>query len=85
MHRYRYTFFTHLFDGRYRLSPEHPYPAALDDVTAVLQHVRSRGQELHVDPARVAVAGDSCGGNLAAATALRMPGQVAMQASTDVL
>ena len=65
----------------YRLSPENPYPAAVDDVLSVLQHVRSRGEELHVNPARVAVAGDSCGGNLAAAVALRAPQQVAMQVS----
>ncbi|PXY18825.1 alpha/beta hydrolase [Prauserella muralis] len=54
----------------YRLAPEHPYPAALDDCYAGLAGVVDRHREHGIDPDRVALYGTSAGGCLAAATAL---------------
>ncbi|WP_067467374.1 alpha/beta hydrolase [Actinomadura macra] len=59
-----------VFNVGYRLAPEDPFPAAVDDAWAVVASVAREPHRHRVLPGAVAVAGDSAGGNLAAATAL---------------
>ncbi|MBC6429152.1 MAG: alpha/beta hydrolase fold domain-containing protein [Cellvibrionales bacterium] len=55
----------------YRLAPEHPAPAALDDCAAALAYLHQEADRLNLDATRIAVGGESAGGGLAAALAIR--------------
>lgn len=58
----------------YRLAPEHRFPAAADDAVAAFRHVAASAGALGIDPRRIAVAGDSAGGNLSAVVSLETRG-----------
>ncbi|WP_313638751.1 alpha/beta hydrolase [Paenibacillus sp.] len=55
----------------YRLAPENPYPAGLDDCYAVLKWVYAHAEEFNGDPNRICISGDSAGGNLATVCAMK--------------
>ena len=64
----------------YRLSPEHRFPAAVDDTLAGIRWLAAHAGELGGDGSRLAVAGDSAGGNLAAVAALRLRDELPLRA-----
>lgn len=76
----------------YRLSPEHPFPAPLEDCCAVVEAVARQADGFGIDPARILFGGESCGGNFAASVSLllrdrnghRLAGQVPINPVFDV-
>lgn len=69
----------------YRLAPEHPHPAQLEDSLAVLDWVRSEGERHGIDPGRLIAAGDSAGGQMSAGLALWLRDQDEPQLLAQVL
>ena len=59
------------FSINYRLAPEHPWPACLEDVQSAIRWVKTNSATYHVDPKRIALLGYSAGGQLAALAAIR--------------
>jgi len=64
----------------YRLGPEQPFPAAYEDTLAAFHWTVENANELGIDASRIAIGGDSAGGNLAAAACLGLRGQVVQPA-----
>ena len=69
----------------YRLAPEDPYPAGLDDCEAITRWALANAEDLGSTPARVAVVGESAGGNLAASVSLRLRGSGEVPIAGQVL
>jgi putative ergosteryl-3beta-O-L-aspartate hydrolase len=69
----------------YRLAPEHPFPAAVDDGVEALLYLASHAGELGIDASRIALTGFSSGGNLAITVPLRLQSRLKNDATSDIL
>ncbi|MFJ3799027.1 alpha/beta hydrolase [Streptomyces sp. NPDC090088] len=69
----------------YRLAPEHPFPAGLDDCETVTRWALANTARFDVPPSNVLIAGDSAGGNLAVALTLRLRGAAGVRLAGQVL
>ncbi len=69
----------------YRLAPEHTYPAGHDDSWAALDYIADNAGEFNIDASKIAVGGDSAGGNLAASVALRASDQGGPELAGQIL
>jgi acetyl esterase len=76
-----------VFSVDYRLAPEHRFPAAVDDCVGATKYILENHENLNIDGSRIAVGGDSAGGNLAAVVALTLEGvafQLLIYPATDM-
>ncbi len=69
----------------YRMAPEHKFPAAVDDAIAATAWICAQATSLRIDPQRVAVGGDSAGGNLATVVAIAARDQVGPKLAGQIL
>jgi len=69
----------------YRLAPEHPFPAPHDDALAATRWAFDHAAQIGFDPARIAIGGDSAGGNLAASISLEMRGDTTRRLAFQLL
>ena len=69
----------------YRLAPEHPFPAAVEDSYAATKWITQHAANFDIDPARIGIGGDSAGGNLAAVVCQRIKHSAGPKLALQVL